>query len=91
MSQNDQNYEVNWEKNWLCKNNDTLNLWRNDATWIILQEVVGLQSYQNIVVNFNWLTTLMPSSCVLLHLNLAKRFLMKWFLPENMAFIKKCG
>ena len=53
---------VNWEKIWSFKNNDTLDLWRNVVISIILQGDVGLQSYPKIVVDFKWLTTLMPSS-----------------------------
>ena len=49
------------KKNWSCRNNDTLNLRRNDANCIISQEVVGLQSDQKIVAKFIWITTLMLS------------------------------
>ena len=50
------------KKCWQCKNNDTEFFRRNNAIWIILQEVVGPQSYQKIVINFQWLTTLIPCS-----------------------------
>lgn len=52
---------VNWEKNWSCKNNDTLNLWRSNAILIVFQETLGPPSDQKVVVNFIWLTTSMPS------------------------------
>ena len=39
-----------------------LNLWKKDAIWIILQEVVGLQNDQKILVDLIWLTTAMSSS-----------------------------
>ena len=66
-------------KNGSCRNNDTLNLWRNNAIWIILQEVAGLQSDKKIVVNFM--------------LKLSKKVLdelKKWFLSNMCSFyIKK--
>ena len=51
-----QNYEsfISKRHNSWCKNNDNLNLWHKDAIQIILQEVVGLQSDQKIVVDFIW-------------------------------------
>ena len=49
--------KITWfiEKKKSSKNIDTLNLCRNDG-------IVGLESDQKIVVNFMWLTTLIPSS-----------------------------
>ena len=50
------------KKIWSWKNNGMLNLWKKDAIWIILQEVVGLQNDQKILVDLIWLTTAMSSS-----------------------------
>ena len=63
----------------------------------ILQEIMGLQSDEKIVVKFMWLTTLMfPLSKIfgLLSWNLIKRFLMKWrkgFYQKIQFLSRKCG
>ena len=70
----------------------TLNFWRNDVIWIILQDVLDLQSHKKIVVNFMWLTTLVPSSgwnIWSFELKLNKKILIE---AEKCGFYqKKCG